>query len=458
MILKPYGFAIWERMQRILDDAFKRTGHQNAYFPLLIPISHLSKEAKHIEGFAKECAVVTHYRLKSDDKKKIVPDDEAQLEDPLIVRPTSETIIWSTYNKWIQSYRDLPILLNQWCNVVRWEMRTRPFLRTSEILWQEGHTAHATKEEAKAETKQMHDLYADFAQDYLAIPVIKGEKTAHERFAGADNTYTIEALMQDGKALQLGTSHFLGQSFSKAFNVRFADQNGSLQHPWGTSWGVTTRLIGALIMTHSDQKGLILPPKIAPTQVVILPIFKKNSSDKQAIIDATEKLKASLEKENIRVKLDADPAHNIGWKLTQYELQGIPIRLAIGPRDLANQKVELTRRDTSQKEIIPQANIIATVQNTLADIQHNLLKKAKQFQHKHTTQVDNYEDFKKVLTQPIPGFISAYWDGTTETEKKIQEETQATIRCIPPTSTSEQGTCVYSGRPATQRVIFAKAY
>ena len=458
MVLKPYGFALWENMKKVLDDAFKRTGHQNAYFPLFIPVSHLSQEADHVEGFAKECAVVTNYRLKTNEKGTIIPDPDAQLEEPLVVRPTSETIIWNTYSKWIQSYRDLPLLLNQWANVVRWEMRTRPFLRTAEILWQEGHTAHATAQEAQAEARQMHDLYADFITEYLAIPVIKGEKTAHERFAGALNTYTLEALMQDGKALQLGTSHFLGQNFSKAFNVRFSDETGTLQYAWGTSWGVTTRLIGALIMTHSDEKGLVLPPKIAPTQVVIIPICKKGNPENDKILAAVHQLQAKLEAAHIRTQVDTSPTHSPGWKFAQHELQGIPIRLAIGARDLERKTIEIARRDTQHKFNISQDSIVSTLQNMLNNIQESMLNKAQNFQQTHTTQVENYDDFQQALQQNIPGLISAHWDGTTATEQKIQQDTQATIRCIPLNNTQTEGTCIYSGKTSFQRVLFAKAY
>lgn len=458
MIFKPYGFSLWERMQKVLDDAFKRTGHQNAYFPLFIPLSHLSKEAEHVESFAKESAIVTHYRLTKRADGKIIPDPTAALEEPLVVRPTSETIIWNTYSKWIQSYRDLPLMLNQWANVVRWEMRTRPFLRTSEILWQEGHTAHATAQEAQTHARKMHDLYTDFVTQYLAIPHIQGEKTANERFAGALNTYTLEALMQDGKALQLGTSHFLGQKFSKAFDVRFSDRNGELQYPCGTSWGMTTRLIGALIMTHSDQKGLVLPPKIAPIQVVIIPLYKKDEKEKNAILTYAKRLHKELADHGIRTQLDTHDTQSPGWKFTAYELKGIPLRLVIGPRDLAAQKVEMNRRDTQTKESILQANIVSTVKDMLKTIQENLYNQAQAFQKAHTTRVDNYEDFKMALDKDIPGFISAHWDGTTETEKKIQQETQATIRCIPQNATKEVGKCICSNNPSKQRVLFAKAY
>lgn len=458
MILKPYAFALWERMKETLDQAFKSTGHQNAYFPLFIPLSHLSKEADHVEGFAKECAVVTHYRLTTDEKGKIIPDPTASLEEPLVVRPTSETSIWHTYSKWIQSYRDLPLLINQWANVVRWEMRTRPFLRTAEILWQEGHTAHASAQEAQAEARQMHDIYASFVAEYLAIPAIKGEKTEHERFAGALNTYTLEALMQDGKALQLGTSHFLGQNFSKAFNVRYSDPEGAMQYPHGTSWGVTTRLIGAMIMTHSDDHGLVIPPKIAPIQTIILPLYKKNQ-DNAAITSHAESLHALLQKHDIRSRIDSNEFQTPGWKFTQYELQGIPLRLSIGPRDIAAGTVEVYRRDTREKIHVSRENLIPTLQKLLYNIQKDLLDKATAFREAHTTTVEDYPSFQEVLKRPIPGFIHAYWDGTTSTEKKIQQATQATIRCIPQEKiAATPGTCIYTQKKSTQKVIFAKAY
>ena len=457
MILKPYAFSLWENIKNVLDTEFKRTGHQNAYFPLFIPLSHLSKEASHVEGFAKECAVVTHYRLKSNEKGHIIPDPTAELEEKLVVRPTSETTIWHAYSKWVQSYRDLPLLLNQWSNVVRWEMRTRPFLRTTEILWQEGHTAHTTQKEAHTKATQMHTLYARFIQDYLAIPAIQGEKTENERFAGACNTYTLEALMQDGKALQLGTSHFLGQNFAKAFNVRFADLNGTLQYAWGTSWGVTTRLIGALIMTHSDDNGLVLPPKIAPTQVIILPLWK-NDTEKEAVLTQAHTLKATLDKHHIRTQIDQSDTHSPGWKFAEYELKGIPIRLTIGPRDLAKKQVELTRRDKSQKHNVPQETMLPTVQAMLETIQHDMYQKAKDFQKHHTTTPKDYQAFKAQLQTKTPGLLLAHWDGTSETGKKIQQETQATIRCIPQDSPKVPGQCIYSGKPAAQQVLFAKAY
>lgn len=458
MIFKPYGFALWENMKKVLDEAFKQTGHKNVYFPLFIPLSHLNKEADHIESFAKECAVVTNYRLKSTPEGNLIPDPAAQLEEPFVVRPTSETIIWNTYSKWIQSYRDLPLLLNQWANVVRWEMRTRPFLRTAEILWQEGHTAHATAQEAEKEVHQMHNIYNDFIREYLAIPAIKGRKTDYERFAGAVYTYTLEALMQDGKALQLGTSHFLGQNFSKAFNVRFSDQNGELQYAWGTSWGVTTRLIGAIIMTHSDQQGLVLPPKIAPTQVVIIPIHKKGTAEGDAVLTQAQNLQKTLQAHNIRTEIDSNDTHSPGWKFAQHELKGIPIRLAIGPKDLKKNSIEMARRDTQEKTTFSIDTILPTVQKTLLSIQSNLFNKAEAFQKKHTVHVESYDDFKKALQQKIPGFISAHFDGTNATEKHIRQETQATTRCIPHDAISTPGKCIYSGKPSTQRILFAKAY
>lgn len=458
MILKPYGFALWERIQKVLDQAFKRTGHQNAYFPLFIPLSYLSREADHVEGFAKECAVVTHYRLKGTEKGEVLPDPDAALEEPLVVRPTSETVIWNAYSKWVHSYRDLPLLLNQWANVVRWEMRTRPFLRTAEILWQEGHTAHATAEEAEKEARQMHDLYADFLHSYLAIPAIQGEKTAHERFAGALNTYTLEALMQDGKALQLATSHFLGQNFSKAFNVRFTNEKGDLQYAWGTSWGLTTRLIGALIMTHGDDQGLLLPPNIAPIQVVILPIVPARTTQQEAVWAKAEEIHAALQAQGIRSKIDRDESHTPGWKFAEYELQGVPIRLVIGPRDLETHRVELVRRDTREKRMASQDALPPLIEKLLSEIQEGMLQRAQSFQQAHTREVARYEDFKQSLQQEVPGFLSAHWDGTTETEKAIQQETQATIRCIVSKRLEENGHCIYSGKPSKGRVLFAKAY
>lgn len=457
MVIKPYGYAIWEKMQAELDRMFKETGHVNAYFPLFIPKSFFSKEADHVEGFAKECAVVTHYRLKnSPDGKGVVVDPDAKLEEELIVRPTSETIIWSTYKNWIQSYRDLPILCNQWANVVRWEMRTRLFLRTAEFLWQEGHTAHATKEEALEETERMVNIYADFAENFMAMPVIKGAKSANERFAGALETYTIEALMQDGKALQSGTSHFLGQNFAKAFDVKFATKEGKEDYVWATSWGVSTRLMGALIMAHSDDNGLVLPPRLAPFQVVIVPIYRKE--EQLAAIDAkVDEIVAKLKARGISVKYDNSDTRKPGWKFAEYELKGVPVRLGIGPRDLENGTVEVARRDTLTKEVQNLDNIDEYVEKLLEDIQQNIYKKAFDFRAANTTKVDNYQEFKEVLAEK-GGFISAHWDGTPETEQKIKEETKATIRCIPFDGDKEEGKCIYSGKPSSQRVLFAIAY
>ncbi|MCP4520098.1 MAG: proline--tRNA ligase [Cytophagales bacterium] len=457
MVIKPYGYAIWEKMQAILDKKFKDTGHSNAYFPLFIPKSYLSKEADHVEGFAKECAVVTHYRLKNaEDGSGVVVDPDAKLADELIVRPTSETVIWNTYKKWIQSYRDLPILVNQWANVVRWEMRTRLFLRTAEFLWQEGHTAHATKAEAVAETKQMLDVYADFVENYLALPVVKGVKTESEKFAGAEDTYCIEALMQDGKALQAGTSHFLGQNFAKAFDVKFADKEGKLDLVWGTSWGVSTRMMGALIMAHSDDQGLVLPPSLAPTQVVIVPIYKGEEQLAQ-ITEKVNEIKSKLEAQGVSVKFDDRDTLRPGFKFAEWELKGVPVRLAMGARDLANGTVEVARRDTKEKQTYELENISEVVTNLLEEIQKNIFQQAKDYQQDHITEVDSYDDFKKVLEEK-GGFVSAHWDGTTETEDKIKEETKATIRCIPLDNKEEEGVCIYSGKPSTQRVLFAKAY
>lgn len=456
MVIKPYGYAIWENMRAVLDAKFKETGHSNAYFPLFIPKSYLNKEAQHVEGFAKEAAVVTHYRLKLDENNQLIVDPEAKLEEELIVRPTSETIIWNSYKKWIQSYRDLPILINQWANVVRWEMRTRLFLRTSEFLWQEGHTAHATKDEAIAETKQMLDVYADFAENYMAMPVVKGWKTESERFGGADDTLCIEALMQDGKALQAGTSHFLGQNFAKAFDVKYADKNGKLEYVWATSWGVSTRLIGGLIMTHSDDEGLVLPPKLAPIQVVIVPIHKTEEQLEQ--IDAkVNELKNKLVAKGITVKYDNDVNRRPGWKFAEYEAKGVPVRIAMGPRDLENNKAEVARRDTKEKEIVNWDNIEAHIEKLLIDIQENLFNRAIAFRSENTTEVDTYDEFKKELEEK-GGFISAHWDGTAETEELIKEETKATIRCIPFDSKEEAGVCIVTGKPSTRRVLFAKAY
>ncbi|MFD1096724.1 proline--tRNA ligase [Salegentibacter chungangensis] len=458
MVIKPYGFAIWEKMQAQLDKMFKETGHQNAYFPLFVPKSLFEAEEKNAEGFAKECAVVTHYRLKNDpdNEGKLIVDPEAKLEEELVVRPTSEAIIWNTYKGWIQSYRDLPILVNQWANVVRWEMRTRLFLRTAEFLWQEGHTAHATKEEALAETEQMNNIYAEFAETFMAMPVIKGSKTENERFAGALETYCIEALMQDGKALQAGTSHFLGQNFAKAFDVKFATKEGGLEYVWATSWGVSTRLMGALIMTHSDDKGLVLPPKLAPTQVVIVPIYK--GEEQLAEISKTaNKLVEELRAQGISVKYDDRDTQKPGWKFAQYEMQGVPVRLAIGPKDLEKGTVELARRDTLTKEFVKQEEVIEKVKGLMEEIQETLFNKARDYRKEHTTKVDNFDEFKKVLKEK-GGFISAHWDGTSETENKIKELTKATIRCIPFDAKKEQGACVLTGKPSAQRVLFAKAY
>ena len=457
MVIKPYGFAIWEKMQQQLDKMFKETGHSNAYFPLFIPKSYLSKEAEHIEGFAKECAVVTHYRLKSsEDGKGVVVDPDAKLEEELIVRPTSETIIWDTYRGWIQSYRDLPILVNQWANVVRWEMRTRLFLRTTEFLWQEGHTAHATKQEAIEETEQMIGVYSDFAQEFMAMPVIKGIKSANERFAGAIETYCIEALMQDGKALQAGTSHFLGQNFAKAFDVKFTSKEGKLEHVWATSWGVSTRLMGALVMTHSDDKGLVLPPKLAPFQIVIVPIYK-GQEQLDAISQKAKEIKKQLEANGISVKFDNRDTHKPGWKFAEYEFKGVPVRIAIGPRDLENDTVELARRDTFEKETVGTTDLTSKIKGLLQEMQDNLFNKALDFQKENTQDANTWDEFKTLIGKDS-GFVYAHWDGTPETEQKIKEETKATIRCIPLNNKIEEGKCIYSGNESTQKVIFAKAY
>lgn len=457
MVIKPYGYSIWERMQGELDTRFKETGHQNAYFPMFIPKSFFSKEASHVDGFAKECAVVTHYRLKNaEDGSGIVVDEDAKLEEELIVRPTSETIIWNTYRNWIQSYRDLPILVNQWANVVRWEMRTRLFLRTSEFLWQEGHTAHATSEEAVQEAEQMLDVYADFAEKVLAIPVVRGVKTENERFAGALETYCIEALMQDGKALQAGTSHFLGQNFAKAFDVKYASKEGKLEYVWATSWGVSTRLIGALIMTHSDDQGLVLPPKLAPIQVVIVPIFRTDEEFElvtQKGKEIAEKLKAL----GIRVKLDDDNNRKPGWKFAEYELKGVPVRVAIGPRDLNENKIEIARRDTSTKETISLDGVDIYINNLLEEIQSNMFNKALTYQKENTYNADSYEEMKQILKEK-GGFVAAHWDGTKETEQAIKDDCKATIRCIPLDNKQEEGICVFTGKPSKQRVLFAIAY
>ncbi|MBT8384678.1 MAG: proline--tRNA ligase, partial [Bacteroidia bacterium] len=457
MVIKPYGFAIWEKMQAALDKMFKETGHQNAYFPLFIPKSYFSKEASHVDGFAKECAIVTHYRLKNDENGKgLVVDEDAKLEEELIVRPTSETIIWDTYRKWVQSYRDLPLLINQWANVVRWEMRTRLFLRTAEFLWQEGHTAHATEKEAIAEAEQMQEVYADFAENFMAMPVIKGIKTESERFAGALETYTIEALMQDGKALQSGTSHFLGQNFAKAFDVKFTSKEGKQEYVWATSWGVSTRLMGALIMTHSDDKGLVLPPKLAPIQVVIVPIYK-NEDQLEAISEKVNLMVKDLRKKNITVKYDDRDTFKPGWKFAEYELKGVPLRIAIGPRDLENGTAELARRDTLTKEIVNQADMVTRIEGLLIEMQKSLFDKARIYREEHITEVNTFEEFKDVIENK-GGFVSAHWDGTTQTEDKIKELTKATIRCIPNDAKNEAGACVYTGNPSTKRVLFAKAY
>jgi prolyl-tRNA synthetase len=457
MVIKPNGYAIWEKIQSELDRMFKATGHVNAYFPLFIPKSFFSKEAAHVEGFAKECAIVTHYRLKNDETGKgVVIDPSAKLEEELIIRPTSETIIWNSYKNWIQSYRDLPILINQWANVVRWEMRTRLFLRTAEFLWQEGHTAHATREEALEETERMIDVYADFAENYMALPVIKGYKSDNERFAGALNTYAIEALMQDGKSLQTGTSHFLGQNFAKAFDVQFTDKSGKLDYVWATSWGVSTRMIGALIMAHADNHGLVIPPKIAPLQVVIIPIYK-NSGQLKNISETALKIKMMLEKSGISVKFDDRDNNTPGWKFSDYELKGVPIRLAIGPRDLVNGTVEVARRDTLEKITIPVDSVYKLIPELLKEIQNNIFNKALKFRNKNTYYIDKWNDFLKILNNQ-GGFIMAHWDGTAETEERIKEETKATISCIPFDSPDEDGKCIYSGKPSKRRVLFARSY
>lgn len=458
MVIKPYGYALWENMRDVLDKMFKETGHVNAYFPLFVPKSLFEAEEKNAEGFAKECAIVTHYRLKNDPNKpgKLMVDPEAKLEEELVVRPTSEAIIWNTYKGWIQSYRDLPILVNQWANVVRWEMRTRLFLRTAEFLWQEGHTAHATKEEAIIETEKMLDVYADFAENWMALPVIKGIKTPNERFAGAEDTYCIEALMQDGKALQAGTSHFLGQNFAKAFDVKFSDKNNKLDYVWATSWGVSTRLIGGLVMAHSDDQGLILPPKIAPLQVVIVPIFK--GEVEKANLDATvQSLTQELKVLGIRFKYDDSDNARPGWKFAEHEMKGVPVRIAVGTRDLANNVVEVARRDTKEKNTIAIEGLANYIQNLLEEIQSNMFNKAKQFRDEHITKVDTWEAFVNTLDTKA-GFVSAHWDGTSETEDAIKEKTKATIRCIPLNNEQEAGTCILTGKPSTQRVLFARAY
>ena len=457
MVIKPYGYAIWEKMQQELDRRFKETGHVNAYFPLFIPKSFFSKEASHVDGFAKECAVVTHYRLKNDpDGKGIVVDEDAKLEEELIVRPTSETIIWNTYRGWIESYRDLPILVHQWANVVRWEMKTRLFLRTAEFLWQEGHTAHATAEEAVEETIKMLNVYADFAENVLAIPVIKGMKSPNERFAGALDTYCIEAMMQDGKALQAGTSHFLGQNFAKAFDVKYTNREGKQEYVWATSWGVSTRLMGALIMSHSDNDGLVLPPRLAPIQVVIVPIFK-NDQQLTAINEKVAELKKSLEKRGISVKYDNRDTHKPGWKFAEYELKGVPVRIAIGPRDLENGTVEVARRDTKEKAVYQMTDLHLKIENLLEQIQDNIYRKALDLREEKTNRADTWDEFIEILDTK-GGFVYAHWDGTTETEEKIKELTKATIRCIPMDNPVEEGLCILTGKPSGQRVLFARAY
>lgn len=456
MVIKPYGYAIWEKMQRVLDDMFKETGHVNAYFPLLIPKSFLSKEAQHVEGFAKECAVVTHYRLKNDpDGKGVVVDPAAKLEEELIIRPTSETIIWNTYRNWIQSYRDLPILINQWANVMRWEMRTRLFLRTAEFLWQEGHTAHATREEAEIETRQMQDVYAAFAEQYMAMPVIKGLKSESERFAGAEDTYTIEAMMQDGKALQAGTSHFLGQNFGKAFDVTFIDKEGKQEYAWATSWGVSTRLVGALIMAHSDDNGLVLPPLLAPIQVVIVPIYRSEEQLNQ-IREKVSGIVTNLKALGISVKFDDADNKKPGWKFAEYELKGVPVRLAMGGRDLENNTIEVMRRDKLEKETISCDGIEQYVKNLLDDIQKNIFQKAYDYRESHIISVDTYEEFKEKIEDGV--FILAHWDGTPETEEQVKAETKATIRCIPLEGDKTPGKCMVTGKPSKQRVLYARAY
>ncbi len=457
MVIKPYGFALWENMRDQLDKRFKETGHVNAYFPLFIPKSFLSKEAAHVEGFAKECAVVTHYRLMNDPNGKgIIVDPDAKLEEELIVRPTSETIIWSTYKDWIQSYRDLPLLINQWANVVRWEMRTRLFLRTTEFLWQEGHTAHATKEEAVEEAERMLDVYAEFVEEYMAVPVIKGVKTANERFAGAVDTYCIEAMMQDGKALQAGTSHFLGQNFAKAFDVQFLNKENKKEYVWATSWGMTTRLIGALIMVHSDDQGLILPPKIAPFQVVIVPIYKGEESKAQ-VDEKAKEIVAQLKAVGIRVKYDDNDNNRPGWKFAEYELKGVPVRIAMGLRDMENKVVEVARRDTKEKNSMSMDGLSDNIVKLLADIQLNMYNKALAFRNENIRNADTWDEFVKLLDEK-GGFIAAHWDGTTETEEKVKEQTKATIRCIPLNNKQEEGKCILTGNPSTQRVLFARAY
>jgi prolyl-tRNA synthetase len=457
MVIKPYGYALWENMRDALDKMFKDTGHVNAYFPLFIPKSFLSREAAHVEGFAKECAVVTHYRLKMDENGDgLIVDPEAKLEEELIIRPTSETIIWNTYKDWIQSYRDLPLLINQWANVVRWEMRTRLFLRTAEFLWQEGHTAHATKQEAVAEAEKMLEVYATFAEEFMALPVIRGKKTESERFAGAEETYCIEAMMQDGKALQAGTSHFLGQNFAKAFDVKFSNKDNQLDYVWATSWGVSTRLVGALVMAHSDDEGLILPPRIAPLQVVIIPIYKGDEQKAQIDKKANE-ITGNLKRLGVRVKYDDNDNNRPGWKFAEYEMKGVPVRLALGARDLEKNVVEVARRDTKEKKTVGLDGIAQYVDGLLLEIQHTLFNKAKTYQQEHVTPADTWDQFEKLLDEK-GGFVSAHWDGSAETEQAIKEKTKATIRCIPDNNKLENGSCILTGRPSSQRVLFARAY
>ncbi len=458
MVIKPYGYAIWENMQSVLDKKFKDTGHSNAYFPLFVPKGLFEKEEKNAEGFAKECAVVTHYRLKADPNQpgKLMADPDSRLTEELVVRPTSEAIIWNTYKNWIQSYRDLPILINQWANVVRWEMRTRLFLRTAEFLWQEGHTAHATKEEALTETKQMLDVYADFAESFMAIPVIKGVKTENERFAGAEETYCIEGIMQDGKALQMGTSHFLGQNFAKAFDVTFQNKDGKVQSVWATSWGVSTRLMGALIMVHSDDEGLVVPPKLAPIQVVLVPIYRKDQ-ERTVVLDELDRIAAELKKVGVRIKVDDRDTHKPGFKFAEWEQKGVPIRLALGPRDLQNGSIELARRDTKTKEILPSDGIVEVIQEKLITIQQDLFERAKKFREDRTFKVDTWDEFVDVIENK-QGFAVAHWNGSGNTEDKIKEMTKATIRCIPLDNKKEEGKCILTGEPSSQRVVFAKSY
>ncbi|MBL7710844.1 MAG: proline--tRNA ligase [Chitinophagaceae bacterium] len=459
MVIKPYGYGLWENMRDVLDRRFKETGHQNAYFPLFVPKSLFEAEEKNAEGFAKECAVVTHYRLKNDPSHpgKLIIDPNAKLEEELVVRPTSEAIIWSTYKNWIQSYRDLPLLINQWANVVRWEMRTRLFLRTAEFLWQEGHTAHASKAEAIEETKKMIEVYAQFAEEYMALPVLRGVKSANERFAGAEDTYCIEALMQDGKALQAGTSHFLGQNFAKAFDVKFSDKNNQLEYVWATSWGVSTRLIGALVMAHSDDEGLVLPPKLAPLQVVIVPIYNKDESVRQRLDETADSLMKELRSKGIRVQYDNDDSTRPGWKFAEHELRGVPVRVALGPRDLENKLAEVARRDTKEKQSLSLDGLSGHIEGLLTDIQQNLYNRALQFREEKSSKADNWDEFVQLLDEKT-GFVYAHWDGTPETEEKIKELTKATIRCIPLDNPQEEGKCILTGNPSKERVVFARAY